>query len=152
MFDYKLIEGACSPLADAHPPLPRRLQRRKRQCPVLRPGILADRPTVPAPPPQGVTSPLSDLHIGEFSRNVRRNVGAADAYARRQALLLIPPATALNRREKPQMLSVSEDAHGELPESDYRQEQTQLHDCNNETETMKSIVLRFRDKNRSVAR
>ena len=101
---------------------------------------------------RAANAPLSDLDVSELARDVRRHIGAADPHARRKTLLLIPPAAALNGRKKPQMLSVSEDAHGELPESDYRQEQTQLHDCSNKTETMPNIVLRFRDKNCGVAR
>ncbi|WP_233272731.1 hypothetical protein [Paraburkholderia acidisoli] len=95
---------------------------------------------------------LADLHIGELARNARRHIGDADPYPRRETLLLIPPAAALNGRKETQMLSVSEDAHGELPESDYRQEQTQVHDCNNETETMRSIVLRLWDNGDAVLR
>ena len=84
------------------------------------------QPETQAPPAGSINASLSDLDVGELARDVRWHVGAANADTRREALLLVPPATALNRREKPQMLSVSEDAHGELPESDYRQEQTQF--------------------------
>jgi hypothetical protein len=150
MFDYKLIGSACAEPS----PRPWRVHRR----PVNDDARSRDRASRPigrvresrrpgsTQPPLSDLADLSDLYVGELARDVRWHPGAADTDPRREALLLVPPAAALNRREKPQMLSVSEDAHCELPESDYRQEQTQLHDCDNETETMKSIVLRFRGK------
>ncbi|WP_322015553.1 hypothetical protein [Paraburkholderia sp. J12] len=85
--------------------------------------------------------PLSDLHIGELSRDAGRHVGATDLNPGLQALLLIPPAAPLDGREKPQMLSVSEDAHGELPNRTAdKKQRTQLQ---LKTETIKTIVRKI---------
>jgi len=144
MFDYKLVVPACT--QPSWPPSPQSVMSVYTTMPGPGTGhLIRTAGGASIAGRDGPTLRLSDLYISELARDVRWHVGAANAYTRRQALLLIPPAAALNRREKPQMLSVSEDAHGELPESDYRQEQTQFHDCDDETEAMKTIVLRLQD-------
>lgn len=147
MFDYKLVGEACTRPSKTGPKNDdaRSLDRASRNQILTASGVCAvgHRPSYRL-------ETLADLDVGEFARDVRRHVGDADPNAWRETLFLIPPAAALNGCEEAQMLSVRENAHGELPESDNRQEQTQVHDCNNETETMKDIVLRLWDNEVAV--
>jgi hypothetical protein len=59
--------------------------------------------------------PSADLHIGKFARHVWRDVCTANPHAWRQALFLIPPATALCMCQEPQVLSVRKNTHVNLP-------------------------------------
>src|SRR5690348_17806875 len=60
----------------------------------------------------------ADLHVSEFAGHVRWHVRGADAHARAQTLLLIPPATPLSVGQEPQVLPVRKNIHRSLPESD----------------------------------
>jgi hypothetical protein len=56
----------------------------------------------------------ADFHISEFTRDVWRNIRPTDHDPGRQALFLVPPATPLGLAQESQMLSIRENAHGDL--------------------------------------
>jgi len=54
------------------------------------------------------------FHVSELTRDVGRHIRRADDHPWRKALLLVPPAAPLGLAQEAQMLSVRENAHGDL--------------------------------------